>query len=257
MFESLAAALSRGLLSPEQSRGINTLIPKKDSNRRDLSNWHPITLLNTDYKVLTKALALRLQSCVKEVISDDQTGFLSGRYIGMNVRCIQDALQYAQDCQEEGFVFACDFRKAFDTVNWELIRWALVWFGFGEVFTDMIGTLYNEVETAILNKGYSSRYFKPSRGVRKGCCISPYLFILVAEVLAIQLREDPDIHGLLVQGRELKVSLFADDLTGFARDLPSLVKMIKRIEAFGDQSGKSRASPRFFQLCRTRPNPDS
>lgn len=150
------------MLSHEQRRGVITLIPKKDCDRRELSSWRPITLLNTDYKVLTKALALRLQSCVKEVISVDQTGFLSGRFIGMNVRTIQDALDHSQEAQEEGFVFACDFQKAFDTVNWKLIQRALEWFGFGEVFADMVSTLYNEVETAILNRGFSSRYFKPS-----------------------------------------------------------------------------------------------
>lgn len=131
-------------------------------------NYYPITLINTDYKILAKALALRLQSCVKEVISTDQTGFPSGRYIGMNVHCIQDAIDHAKNCKQEGFVVACDFQKAFDTVNWELIRRAMEWFGLGEVFTDMNGTLYCDVETAVLNSGFSSRYFKPSRGVRQG-----------------------------------------------------------------------------------------
>lgn len=74
-------------------------------------------------------------------------------------------------------------------------------------------------------------------GIRQGCCLSPYLFILAAEVLAIQIREDPNIRGIEIEGKEFKLSLFADDLTGFARDRASMLKMIDHIQDFQAQSG--------------------
>lgn len=133
-------------------------------------------------------------------------------------------------------MFACDFRKAFDTVNWSMIHEALERFGFGPYFSDLVRLIYSNIETALLNRGFTSRYFKPARGVRQGCCLSPYLFILVAEILAIQIREDPTIQGIKTPNRELKVTLFADDLTGFAQDQESLVNMINLIEQFGERS---------------------
>lgn len=103
----------------------------------------------------------------------------------------------------------------------------MVW--FWPLYSDMVRLiLYTDIETAILNKGFFSKHFKPSRGVRQGCCILPYLFILLAEILAIQIRNDPDICGIMVEGKELKLSLFADYLTGFTREQVSLKKMINR-----------------------------
>lgn len=239
LLKCLESANASGRLTTEQRRGIINLIPKKDADRSNLSNWRPITLLNTDYKIFTKALALRVQSCVKEVISPDQTGFLPGRYIGTNIRTITDAMQELQRSEDGGWVFSCDFRKAFDTVSWDLIARALEWFGFGERFRDMVGLLFVEPETAILNNGFSSAYFRPSRGVRQGCCLSPYLFIMAAETLALQIRQNESIRGVKLGTIELKTTLFADDLTCFTKDRASLERLIALIGDYEKDSGLS------------------
>lgn len=88
LLDSLEHALEAGELSTEQKRGIITLIPKKGLDRRKVQNWRPITLLNTDNKILTKAMSLRLQPVLKEIIHADQTGFLPGRHISENLRTI-------------------------------------------------------------------------------------------------------------------------------------------------------------------------
>lgn len=235
----LESAITTGRLTTEQRRGVINLIPKKDADRSNISNWRPITLLNTDYKIYTKALALRVQSCVKEVISPDQTGFIPGRFIGTNVRTIIDAIQELQESDEGGWVFSCDFRKAFDTVSWDLIDKTLGWFGFGERFRDMVGLLFVEPETAILNNGFSSAYFMPSRGVRQGCCLSPYLFIMAAETLALQIRQDESIRGVKIGMKVLKTTLFADDLTCFTKDRTSLERLIELIGEYKKRSGLS------------------
>ncbi len=82
--------MSHGDLSIEQKRGIITLLPKKLKDRLLLKNWRPISLLNTDYKIIAKILAIRLQSVLPSIINENQTGYLQGRYIGQNVRVLED-----------------------------------------------------------------------------------------------------------------------------------------------------------------------
>lgn len=95
--DSLDFSIEEGRLSPSQRRGIITLVPKKDVDRRNIANWRPITLLNTDYKVFTKALAIRLGRVMGLLIHPNQTGFMSGRIIGDSVRVIEDALELIQE----------------------------------------------------------------------------------------------------------------------------------------------------------------
>ena len=80
-------------LSVSQCRGVITLIPKEDSNLKMLSNWRPITLLNVDYKIASKAIATRIEKVLLLLINCNQTGFVKGRYVGENIRLISDILE--------------------------------------------------------------------------------------------------------------------------------------------------------------------
>ena len=97
LLESLNAAYEVGKLSISQRRGVITLIPKVDSDLLDLQNWRPITLLNTDYKIASKALARRIETVLSKLVHSDQTGFMKERYIGENLRLISDVLEYTKN----------------------------------------------------------------------------------------------------------------------------------------------------------------
>ena len=85
-----------GTLSISQKRGIISLIPKKDKDTSLLENLGPMSLLNVDYKILTKVIAKRLEKLLLKIINPDQTGYMKGRYIGENVRLIQDIMFYTK-----------------------------------------------------------------------------------------------------------------------------------------------------------------
>ena len=74
MVDSFNYAFEKGAMSISQKRGIISLIPKKDKDRKSLKNWRPIILLNNDYKIVTKALALRVEKVLPTIISPNQTG---------------------------------------------------------------------------------------------------------------------------------------------------------------------------------------
>ena len=94
MVSSFNHAFRSGTLSISQRRGIISLIPKKNKDKTLLDNLRPISLLNVDYKILTKTLAKRLEKVLPTIINPDQTGYVKDRFIGENVRLINDNVFY-------------------------------------------------------------------------------------------------------------------------------------------------------------------
>ena len=97
--------------------------------------------------------------------------------------------------------------------------------------------LYSDIESAALNNGYSKNWFIPSRGVRQGCPLSPYLFILTAELLSSKIRQDSLINGICVFSSEFKLSQFADDTNLFCSDLKDVEKVLNTVGSYGQFSG--------------------
>lgn len=257
LMESLHSGLAKGELSTEQKRGIISLIPKKDSDRRKVGNWRPITLLNVDYKILTKAMSLRLQPVLGEIIHPDQTGFLPGRYIGENLRTIQDVIDFTGSSSDSPLLMAFDFQKAFDSVRWEFVYRSLREFGFGSNFVDGIKTIFKNIQSCTTNAGFTSRYFSPTQGVRQGCCVAPYLFIIAVEILGIQIRQEERVKGISVGPCTVKLSQFADDLTAFVADSQSAGVLLDLIDSFGHFSGLrlNRNKTHVLVLGRAREPP--
>ena len=99
-----------------------TVIPKEEESLVTLKNWRPITLLNVDYKIASKAIAKRIEPVLPSLIHSDQTGFIKERYIGENVRLVSDILEQTKKDKSTGILLPLDFRKASDTFEWPLIQ---------------------------------------------------------------------------------------------------------------------------------------
>lgn len=162
LLDSLNFGLASEELSTDQKRGLITLIPKKGLDRRLIRNWRPISLLNSDNKILAKAMSLRLQPVLREVIHADQTGFLRGRFIGENLRAIQDVIDFSRATSTPALLLALDFCKAFDSLSWQFILRAFREFGFGDNFVSSIKTIFTNIQSAVTNSGFTSDYFSPS-----------------------------------------------------------------------------------------------
>ena len=233
LVESFNYAHEKGQLSISQKRGIITLIPKQDSDLLDLQNWRPITLLNTDYKIAAKALARRIEKVLPGIINSDQTGFIKGRYIGENIRLISDIMDYTKSENLPGILLSLDFTKAFDTLECPYINRVLDILNCREGVKRWISIFYANIETAVLNNGFATKWFKPSRGVRQGCPLSPYLFVLGVEILAAKIRQNSLVKGINLFGNEVKISQFADDTNLFCADVTSVENAFVTINNFG------------------------
>ena len=136
---------------------------------------------------------------------------MKDRFIGQNIRLINDILEQTELQNIPGILLQLDFRKAFDTVEWPVIEQTLSKFNFGDSIKRWVQTFYCNAESSVLNNGLNTKQIPLSRGVRQGCPLSPYLFILVAEILASKIRYDRSVQGIKLFKKEIKLSQFADD----------------------------------------------
>ena len=213
LVEVLNSCYRSGSLCLSQRRGVISLSFKK-GDRLDMRNWRPISLLNVDYKLAARTIAARLLKVIHLVVAEDQTCGVPGRYIGENVALLRDVVSFATTFDSPVAILSLDQEKAFDRVDWGFMSATLRKMGFGTSFLDWVNLFYTHVQSAVNVNGYVSRFFSLSRGVRQGCPLSPLLYVLVAEVLACNIRAHPRIQGLRLPGSLSAlspISQYADD----------------------------------------------
>ena len=96
---------------------VISCLPKGNKPRQFFKNWRPISLLSVIYKIASSALASRLQIVLEKIISNTQSGFMRGRFIGENTRLIYDIIHYTKEENIPGLLMLIDFQKAFDSVS--------------------------------------------------------------------------------------------------------------------------------------------
>ena len=232
-------SLACGDLPNSMKASVTRLVHKKD-DKRDLKNWRPISLLNVDYKICSKAISLCLAKVLGSIIDPDQTCSVPGRSIFSNLGLLRDTLALIERTNEPGILVSLDQEKAFDRVDRSFLLNLLKLFGFGPWFCSCISTLYNGAYMQVLVNDFLSDPISLQRGVRQGDALSPLLYVLCVEVLACKIRATCDIKGFLLPGAgrlQFKVSQYADDATVFVKDESSLFALFKVISFFESGSG--------------------
>ena len=120
-------------MSTSQRQAIITLVEKKDKDRTYLENWRPISLINVDAKIASKVIANRIVKVLPEIIHSEQTGYVSGRYIGEAARSILDIMEFTKFRNIPGMLLFIDFEKAFNSLEWNYMLKCLELFGFGPI----------------------------------------------------------------------------------------------------------------------------
>lgn len=242
LYANFVESIAQGELSLSQRRGIISLLHKgKQLSKCDLNNYRPITLTNTDYKIYTKVLALRLQKVIKSIISEEQSGFIKGRTISTHIRLIDDIIKYANNETYTGLIVSLDFFKAFDSVKKDAIIAALKQFNFGTNFQQLVKTMLTNTVTTVKNGGWLSSWFSQEKGVRQGCCVSPLLFIIVIELLSIKIRSEENIKSIIKSATQIMYKVksiqYADDVTLCIDGTRSLSVALDKIDEFHSFSG--------------------
>ncbi|XP_019198078.1 PREDICTED: uncharacterized protein LOC109191859 [Ipomoea nil] len=209
-------------------QGLNdsniVLIPKKSVPEK-VSDLRPIALCKVVYKVLAKMLANRLKGCLDNVVSQSQSAFIPNRLLTDNIILAGEVGHYLRrktgGCQ--GWVaLKLDMAKAYDRMEWPFLKGMLEALGFQRDWVDLLMLCVTTVNYSILVNGEIAGQVRPTRGIRQGDPLSPYLFILCAEGLSILLQQAEargDIHGVRVARGAPAIThlFFADDSLLFFR----------------------------------------
>lgn len=238
LVRSLNEGYFKKQLSRTQVQGIITCIPKEGKPKHFLRSWRPISLLNVSYKIGSACIARRLQHVLPSIIHDSQKGFIKGRYIGDNIRLLYDVMLFAEKENVPGLLLMVDFEKAFDSVSWDFLEKCLKFFKFPKSIVDWFHTLYNGASSCVYVNGQYSEWFSLNRGCRQGDPISPYFYLICAEVLSLLLRKNDNIKGIPVKNKEYLLSLFADDTSAFLDGSErSFTEAIHTFDRFSEMSG--------------------
>ena len=174
------AAFQNGMLSPSQSTGVITLLPKS-GDPLDPGNKRPITLLNVDYKILAKTMCNRLATVMPDLVGPLQTCAVRGHSIQQNLWLLRDLISFVMDRDVPCALLSLDQEKAFDMVDHGFMFKVLSTFGLNTCFIKWIKLLYTDVSSFVTVNGFPSDPFSIQRGVRQGCPLSPLLYVLVSE----------------------------------------------------------------------------
>lgn len=233
--ETVQKFFQTGFLLKELNNTFITLIPK-NMGANSFNDFRPISLSNVIYKVISKILANRLKPRLEKIVSPNQTAFMEGRWINENGLLAQEIIQVMRNSRaRRGWVgIKIDFAKAFDRIEWPFILLILKNMGFHHTFINWIHQCISTTSLSVLINGTPKGFFKPSRGLRQGDPLSPYLFILGMEVLSRMLYRAENenlIKGVKIgrNGPPISHLMFSDDLLITLRASQSKIKHCKLI----------------------------
>ncbi|EFA81385.1 Pol [Heterostelium album PN500] len=242
--------------------GVITTIFKK-GDIYDPANRRPITLLNCDYKILSKSINERLKPEVEKVVSVYQTGFVKNRYIMDNIITMKEIIDYCKQRGIKGLITLFDFNKAFDSISHGSIRRTLLHVGTPIHLVELIMNMISGSTAQVLVNGFLTDPIALNRGTKQGDPLSATLFVLVIECLSRCIRLCP-AAGLPINdhGHALKINQFADDSATYSPSFKDLNTKLRMFDMFCDATSslvnatkKSRNSITYCLGTCGRPTP--
>ena len=208
----------------------------KSGDRTDPANYRPITLLNADYRAFARVQASRLSPVLTELIDPHQTAFLPGRLIGENVWVAQTLPTELARARSGAISVACDFRKAYDTVDREFLLKIMKAMGCGPCFLRVVRMLLSDTRARVDVNGTISASTEFEAGVRQGCPLAPLLYLFVGQAMSCFLASRG--VGIHVAGTRLVVTQFADDTMAYLQGWARVSEFLALMHIFGRASGQ-------------------
>jgi hypothetical protein len=222
--------------------GVINLLPKK-CNASKIQEYGPICLLNVSFKIITKFLTNRIGVVADKLINPSQTAFMPGRNILEGVIMLHETIHELQRKKLNGLILKLDFEKAYDKVNWSFLQQALRMKGFSPKWCAWIQSIVSRGHVGIKINDEVGPFFTTHKGLRQGDPLSPILFNIVVDMLAIlfsRAKEDNQFAGVVPHLMEggLSILQYADDtIVSMDHNLEHACNVKLLLTAFEQMSG--------------------
>lgn len=238
------------------SASFLVLIPKVD-NPKGFDKFRLLSLCSVFYKLCTKILVGRLSPLLSRMISPEQGAFIPGRSIFESISLTQEMIHSINKPVRGGnVVLKIDMAKTYDSVHWSFLLHVLAAFGFSEQVCAIFKQSISSPWFSMVMNGSPKGFFQGGWGLHQGDPISPYLFIVVEEVLSRLLKkqfQDGKITPFYHPRDTLLIShlLYADDIVlfvnGIKASLRAISKTLALYEKWSGQKVNKKKSYYFFQ----------
>ncbi|RVW64329.1 Transposon TX1 uncharacterized 149 kDa protein [Vitis vinifera] len=192
-----------GIINQSTNASFIVLLPKKSLTKK-ISDFRPISLITSLYKIITKVLSRSIRGVLHETIHSSQGSYVQGRQILDAVLIANEIVDEKRRSGEEGVVFKIDFEKAYDHVSWDFWDHVLEKKGFSPRWRKWMSGCLSMVSYAVLVNGNAKGWVKASRGLRQGNPLSPFMFTLVVDVLSrmlLRAEERNSLEGFRIGSR--------------------------------------------------------
>jgi hypothetical protein len=192
------------------NRAHIALLPKADGILSP-SAYRPVSLQNCSMKSICKALTTRLKTQIGQLIDVNQSGFMTGRSISENFVYATEIVQCCNRRKAPTVVLKLDFTKAFDSIDWASLRKVLTARGFPDTWCDWMDAIFSSSLSAVLLNGVPGKWISCKRGLRQGDPLSPYLYLLMGDLLQRLFLRDHVLRHPLAEDAPCPVLQYADD----------------------------------------------
>ncbi|XP_016206964.1 uncharacterized protein LOC107647403 [Arachis ipaensis] len=238
--EFLTAVLDffRSSRLPPDSNVTWVALALKFTGAKEIKDLRPISMVGCIYKVISKVMVRRMRSVMPGLVGETQSAFVKGRKIHDGALIACETVQWLKTRKKKAAIIKLDFQKAYDRVKWNFVDIVLQKMGFGRRWREWVRECIGSASMAILINGSPSKPFKMERGLRQGDSLSPFLFVLVVEVLHRMIGEavrNRQISPLLVGKENIELShlQFADDTILFCPPEEETVRNYARLLSIG------------------------
>ena len=203
------------------ARSNMVLIPKTEEATH-VGQFCPISVCNIVYKIISKVLCLRLKPFIASCVLIEQSAFVPGREISDNIILLREVLHSfrQRNYTRSDFCLKVDLSKSFDRMDWDYLQHILYFYGIPNRMVMWIMGCVRSAEFSVVLNGVGDGFFKPECGLRQGCALSPYLFILGMDLLcrALNLLVTRNVlKGVRISPSAMPLTscVYADDLLLF------------------------------------------
>ena len=226
-----------------KSAVISMIYKGKGLPRTEWKSYRPVSVSALEYKILTKTMTLAMADELQHIIGPDQVGFQKGKYIGEAIALAQLSAAYCAKQSSPGLLLFHDGELAYDLVQWDWLQEVMTSMNIPKAFRDMVGLIFTDTTSQVKVNGVLSPAFSLRNGVKQGCPLSPYLYIISLQPLLDAIAADGAIRGVSIPGQggmgesEARCMAYADDLAIYLSAFASLPRVAEIVRTYNMASG--------------------